>query len=656
MNSSGAKFVGVAVGGDGPAAPMQPIKLERESVVAAENLTADTRSPLLDMTEDEIQCLTEYLVGRLNNGSKVRDRRVRRYGKIDQSISTWQKLDSEDSKRKLMEEVNGKAQSIPFNLPILASQLDDMTSYFAEALAPVSNPFFSSSGDEVTKQLLDKLNRDALRRDYYGELAKSIRALLKYNTGGIGVEWDEGSDGSKAALAAPGNRWSCLDMYNTLWDPSIKDPSKVSEHAEWAATVCITNRLKLIRKTLAGDWVGLEKILTQDIGEESITRLYRTPAFEANISDDGQDVKTAAGKSNQVNWSDYGLGYSTDLGPEVDGFEETRMYCWLIPEKHGLLSDAQYEELRQLRRDPDSYLELWQFTLINGCRLVEAKPVIPRADATQGEPVMIPMFLTFLTNDQLAEAQRSFMELMKGFQGFASSMFRIYQDGMRKGVYGITAYDPQMFDAGQLSKGEVVGMLASKQPGRDVRTGLSTLNESSGTENAMRAVGESLQLKDSMFPAQALPSQIAGIDRAVKSQVTTVIQGSQRKMRMLLRYVDSNLMLGTRMQAFRNLKRWDKSGIEDVDDEAVAKLIGSGIESMEAERVADALWQLVYAIIQNQEAMARFDVPQLLTYIGRVTHLSVDLGQFARLTPEEQAQQAQQQGQGQGQGQPVPAQ
>lgn len=179
MNSSGAKFVGVAVGGDGPAAPMQPIKLERESVVAAENLTADTRSPLLDMTEDEIQCLTEYLVGRLNNGSKVRDRRVRRYGKIDQSISTWQKLDSEDSKRKLMEEVNGKAQSIPFNLPILASQLDDMTSYFAEALAPVSNPFFSSSGDEVTKQLLDKLNRDALRRDYYGELAKSIRALLK---------------------------------------------------------------------------------------------------------------------------------------------------------------------------------------------------------------------------------------------------------------------------------------------------------------------------------------------------------------------------------------------------------------------------------------------------------------------------------------------
>src|SRR6185369_1608941 len=105
---------------------------------------------------------------------------------------------------------------------------------------------------------------------------------------------------------------------------------------------------------------------------------------------------------------------------------------------------------------------------------------------------------------------------------------------------------------------------------------MTALSTTAGVDKALEAVDSSLAIKDKFFPSQALPSQIAGIDRAVKSQVATVVQGGQRSLRTLLRVIDSNLMLPTRMCAFRNLKRNAPSGIDQITDEQVAKMLGSG--------------------------------------------------------------------------------
>jgi hypothetical protein len=256
-----------------------------------------------------------------------------------------------------------------------------------------------------------------------------------------------------------------------------------------------------------------------------------------------------------------------------------------------------------------------------------------RKKLLQGEMVELPIYLSFLTRDQLKEAQRSFMELMRGFQRFSSAMYNIYIAGQRKNVWGLKVADSTAIDTTQLKNGDVTGVIHTKQPGRDVRSALMQLDSNSGVENALQSVDSSLNLKDKFFPSQAMPAAVAGIDRAVKSQVNTVVQGATRSMRTLLRTLDSSLMLPTRMGGYRNLKRNDPVGIEELTDEDVAKLMGSGIESMEAERVSEILWQLMYAIIQNQEAMQVFNVPLILTYLGRVGNLSVDLGSFARQPP-----------------------
>ena len=623
---TGAPFTGVSAGG-GESLSMPPLQIEKK-VMQKAGVLASGQPHLLSQLSGEMHTkLLSYLTGRLSAGDIVRNRKIRRYAKIDRTISTWQKLDPEDSEREKIEDATGKQMALPFNLPILASHLDDMVSYFAEAIAPISNPFFSASGEGQVPELLKKFNRDAAARDYFGELQLTLRSLLKYNIGGLGLEWvDNSKNGGDS-----GNYWPHLDMYNTMWDPSIRDPKLVASKGEWAATVSLENRLTLVKKSLAGEWYGLEDLLQGGFEDQSRGKWYKEAAVTAAMGEEGADSRTTSAKNSQtVNWDSWGIGLSSDMGPEINGFEVVNMFCWVVPAQFGLLTDVERLELEGQNIDPEAYLELWRFKILGDTKVIDAEPVIPREEAIEGERVEIPIYLSFLKQDQLKEAQRSFMELMKGFQRFGSNMFNIYIAGMRKNVWGVKGIDPTMFDTSKLRQGEPVGLLESKQPGRDVRTGMMTLDSGAGVENAMNAVAQTMDMKNQMFPSQALPSQVAGIDRAVKNQVTTVVHGATRSLRTMLRTIDTTLMLPTRMGGFRNLRRHDNAGIEDMTDEEVAKMLGSGIESMEAERVLDILWQLLYAIIQNQEAMTLFNVPAILTYMSRVGNMSVDLGQFAR--------------------------
>lgn len=598
-------------------------RLEEEPIM--EQLSVDQRKELLS-----------YLEGRLSAGKAARGRRLKRFGAIDRAISTWQKLSPEDSQREMNEDHSGKAQAIPFNLPILATHLDDMVSYFAEAIAPIANPFFAVNGTPAPAELVAKLDRDAIRRGYFAQTSLMLRSLCKYNVGGFKVQWDE-SKASSALMTESGNHWKALCMYNTLWDPSVRNPEKVATKGEWAATVEMTNRITLMRKALAGEWTGLEKILEECQSAESSNAYYIEPPVEARIGDDGMDSRTSNAKSGAVDWNSFNLGLTSDHGTNVGGFEHIDMYCWLLPWQFGLLTDQEREELKSREVNPAGFLELWHFEIVAGV-IVSAAPAIDRESFLGGDPNEIPVYMAYMKQDQMAEAQRSFMELMKGFQRFASNMYNIYVQGQRKNVWGVIGYDPAAIDASGLKTGDPVGLLPLKQPNRDIRTALTSIGSTVDMNPALTSVSQTLALKDQMFPSQSMPNQVAGIDRAIKSQVATVVQGWSRPMRTILRALDSSLLLPTRLEAFRNLKRFDKAGIEKLTDETVAKLVGAGIESMEAERISEALWQLLYTIIQNQEAMQTFDVPAILTYLGRIGKLGVDLGIFVRQQEQPQPQ------------------
>lgn len=640
--------VGIVHGGESQS--VEPIKIDVQD---------DETHVLGVMSVETHKRLVNYLTSRLDAGNQGRNARLERYAQIDRLISTWQTLNANDSKREQMEDLTGRQQGLPMNLPLLATHLDDLTSYFAEVFAPISGDFYTSSGEEQAHSLVKKFNDDSRSRNHYANVTLAFRSALKYNIHGFHIDWEpKGTIGS--GVASAGNRWTSLDVYNTIWDPAIEDLRRIPTEAEWAATVDVKNRLWLLRQGLAGNIHRVREALgevdcdgrkvARPTDSEKKGKYYRPAPAQAGLPTDTLDSKTRGsdgpkvpGGGSPVDWNSYGVGLSSEGGYEIKGYERVLMYCWIKPHEFDLLTKEEVQQAEKLLgSDPESFLELWRFQIIDGHTVIDASPVVPRTEALQSAQAAdtatitggeIPIYMDYFTLDQMKAAQRSVMELLRGFQRLGSYLTNIYVAGLRKNIWGLKAYDPTGIDAGKLEEGAVAGAIPTKVPGRDVRTLISDISTNTGVDDAMNNLAQVLNLVKEFAPSQALPSQVAGIDRAVKNQVSAVMQGAQRKLQMLARLADSLVYTPARLACYRNYLRYDPDGIRDLKDEEVARVLGSGIEAMNSERVVEILREIIFAIMQNQEAHQAYDVPGLMAYMSRVMNIGVDLGSFVKQPP-----------------------
>lgn len=593
----------------------------------AKIVLVDSGGVLDSMKDDDHDELLSYLKCRLDQGAQDRLTRLKRYSRIDRLISTWQKLSPDDSKREVEEDNTGRQQAIAMNLPVLASHLDDTQAFFAEIFSAESRDFYSvppESESESAKLLADRMNRDARARKYYKELCLGLRSLIKYNIGGFSPRWE--TPNGEGSLSVPGNRVESIDMWNYIWDNTVADVSRIYCEAEYAARITIKNRMWLQKQSLKGSLQRVKMILDETRYEESPSygtqSYYKMPPSHVGLTMDAQDEQTTSATS--MNWESYGAGLESDKAVNMPGYEVVDMYCWLNPEQFKLV-DRQQEGAASPAEGSEQY-QLWRFIIVGGKQVCSASRVLGISDR---EPE-IPHYLGYMNQDDMKEAQRSIMELMKSFQRFASFLVNIVVAGNRKNIWGTTVYDPSMIDMDQTKKGDVARSLASKQPGRDVRTGMMKLDSDPKVDKAMEMLDATLVLAQKFFPSQALPQQIAGIDRAVKNQVAAVLQGAVRRLHMTVRLIDADIMQPLRLQLYRNLAQFDSEGLTGLDEEIVATVLGSGLKQLDAEATASEIKEVIFAILQNPESASMFDLVKLMTYWSRLLNSPSDLGDFVK--------------------------
>ena len=349
------------------------------------------------------------------------------------------------------------------------------------------------------------------------------------------------------------------------------------------------------------------------------------PSF-VGLSEDGEDDRSGDRHLQGVDWESYGASLASDKTVPIQGFELIEMYCWLSPEEFGLDVSAGEQTAEAdstgLDKDGNSY-SLWRFLIADTSQIVLAEKV-----SSQSESEEIPHYFAFYTQDDMKGSQRSNMEMMRPFQRLISFLFNIIVAGARKNIWGLKGYDPQMFDLSTIQQGDVAGNIPSKVPGRDVRSGLMTLDSTTGTERVFEMLGAVREIMQSLYPSQALPAQIAGIDRAVKNQVSAVMQGVVRRLHMTARLLDDDLLGPMRMQAYRNLAAFDSDGLDGLTEEEVGKLLTGGMGQLNKEVLVADLRELIFALMQNPQSAAQFDLPGLFTQLSHFMNSPVDLGEF----------------------------
>lgn len=586
--------------------------------------------------------LLRYVQDRLLIGKEVRDSRISRYAQIDKDVAGWLRLSEEDKKRQEEHQKNGTPQAIATNLPLNFVHLDDMMTYYAQTFSPNRGMFYHTGkpGEvDAANQIVTLMNNHAIYGAFYRQTLLSIFSILKYNLGGFHTYWskdfgpklqrnpqtqlDEVTD----VVVWAGNKLDALDMYNTFWDPTVH-PVNLYKDGEWAARTFIRSHYWLKNKCSKAMYFNCDEELENDGGISDCT-YYRHPPSEANLS---ADESTSA--TNWVSVLREVPGYATSTG-----FEMTEVYIKINPNDFGLIPGNTTDRARR-----DRY-EIWRITILNDRKVIECTYM----NNVHG---FLPFFFGLSNDDVMGEAAKSTAEIIQPLQNFASFLLNAHIAGNRKNLYGTTFYDPSMVEYDKVPAGEVAARVPLKASayGRDIRTMVFHDNNTLDTKQTMSDLKDVLAVIDQFFPTQSLPSQIAGIDRAVDSQVAAVQQGANRRQHKGARLLDDSLMRPMRFSMYYNIVQYQDDGVEvtdfyggttTIDLEKLRAtdlpyIIGQGLKAIDRQAAVSALQQVIFALIQNQVAAAQTDIMGLIDYWTSMMDIDVDMNQF-RLPPPQAA-------------------
>jgi len=596
--------------------------------------------------------LLRYIQARLWAGKESRDSEIPRLVKIDRKVAGWIRQSEEDKKRQAKIDSTGEPLMTKMNLPLAFIHLDDMMTFYAQTFAPNRGMFYHTGRPQEVgeaNQIVTKMNNDALYSGYFREVLLGIFSLLKYNCGGFHTAWGRengpkivetpGGSEVQTELKWQGNRLEAIDRYNFLCDPSVH-PTKLHVDGEFAATVKVRSHFWLQMKASQGAFFNCESAIGEWTDQRGIMTYYRHPPEEAMFqSGNNTGVDDGAGP----NWvAILSESPSTMMG----GHELTTVYIRLNPTEFGLVSGSAAE------RSSRSRYEVWRFTLLDNQWIIDAEYM----NNIHGH---LPFYLGLVHDDSMGTSQRSVGELLEGLQDFASALMNIHIAASRSAIWGTTFYDPTMVNLKKVPQGEVSAQVAIEPTGygKEISTGIYEMRTQLDTKQTMQDVEAVMNIISQFFPTQALPSQIASIDRAVTDQVAAVQQGANRRQQKTARLIDDTVFRNVRFSMYYNIIQYQPDDEELVDFYTGQKvrlelsklrqtnlpyIIGQGLKAIDRSAAAQMLQSVIFALIQAPQAQqgpdgSRIDILGLIDYWTSMIDIDIDMKQF-RIAPPAPAQ------------------
>jgi len=582
--------------------------------------------------------LLQYLKDRLNSDLPLRDSRVLRYAQIDRDVAAWLRMSDEDRKRAANHELNGTPQATQTSLPLTWVHLDDMMTYFIQTFAPVHGMFYHTAGpesSEVAGQLIQLMNSHAVYGSYYRQLTRAFFNILKYNVGGVTNNWakevgpkivmdSSGKTATADQVVFAGNLIKAIDQYNFFYDPSV-ETSMLYRDGEWFAVAEMKSHYWLKRKCLEETFYNCDKIL-EGSDNRLTARYYKDPPAEAKL-----DQGSVTGGAATTNW--YSFMADSDAYLVNNSFELVTICIRINPNDFGLVDGSAADRAARNR------YENWRFVIANDDTIIQATQLNNIHDH-------LPAYFGTINDDFMREATKSPAEILNPLQEFSSFLLNAHILANRKNIYGTTFYDPSGVDYDAVPEGEVGARVPLKPQawGRDIRTMVYHDSHTLDTKQTLGDLEGMLGIIDKFFPTQAMPSQIAGIDRAVDSQVMAVQQGTTRRQQKSARIIDDIMMRPMRLGMYYNVIQYQEDGAEVADyfNESankidlqqlrsmnISSLIGQGLKSVDRQQIASTMQQVVFAMIQAPQVGERVDLLAMLDYWLSMLDVEANFKQFS---------------------------
>jgi len=565
--------------------------------------------------------LWEFIRDRLDMAKFFQDARVDRYRQIDKEISGYLRLDHDDKQREKDNRQGRGPKPTDLVLPLTFQQLDEAVTYFMSVIAPDSGIYealASKDKQQVANAFAGVMNKHAKEFSHYRQIAKAIFDMMRYNFGGVLVEWqrkfgfrlatnNDGSVQTNYEVVREGNALTAIDPYNFYYDPSVDNPVNLQEEGEFFAVVDIVPEHK-VRK-MADDGLLFETKRFVEHVESHVVRYYKSkPEIFIDHS----------GENQQPDWHNI-LSMGSNV-TESKGFEQIDCYVRLVPNKFGLSKSEKYE--------------VWLLTFMANGHLVFAEH---QNNAHNRLPISIGMPV----EDGFGIKARSYGEQLLPLQRYASFQMNVKQRADRKALYGLTVYDKDAIPLGEEADllGGTVGAKFTRQD-KDIRRVIAQFNDVPDTQNVMQDISNVVDMMQRVLPTDIL-RQVANLERATTYQAAATVQGANRRNLKIAKVINDQFMENVRIMQMYNIFQFQEA-MEMLDQNGelvevnpsefrsanIEFNISDGLRGIDKLIIVEHFRDVINMMLQSQIASQRIDVVEIINYWSSLLGEKVDFKQF----------------------------
>lgn len=584
---------------------------EKKTLQLAENLK------ISKMHHD---ALLKYVKDRLDFGKPVRDALADRYEVIDKELAGYIKHDPDDLKRVRDNEKGEGPKAVDNVLPLVLTQLDESMTYMMTVIAPDDGMYSAiavKDKQDVAKGFASLMNKNDKMFHHYRNYAKAIIQMLKYNFGGLTVDWteifgsklstdDSGDVQVETKRVFAGNRVQSIDMYNFIYDISVP-AIELNRRGEFFANVSLETPFRLRKMQANKEIFDIDNVI-KSVPAPEATYYRHKPTIRSRdpVDLEGTDWTTilSAGISEEVKM----------------GFERVEYYGWVIPSEFGLNDSNEYQ--------------IWRFTVLNGVRIAAAEHL----NNAHG---FLPCALGRAWEDDFETQTKSFAELLIPYQQFASFQMNVHQRASRKALYGTTIYNERI-----LPNLDDMDLTASKIPVKpagqdfDLRKAFIQFTDTPDTSNTLRDIEAVDGLMQKILPTDIL-RQLASLERATQYQAAATVQGSNRRNHKIAKTIDSQCLTNVRYMQMYNIYQFQEE-MEILDEEGnLVKVnpaefreaniefdISDGLKGIDKLAIAELTKDVINMMLQSQIANDRIDIVEIIDWWTSLIGEKTDFKQF----------------------------
>ena len=635
---------------------------------------------VLSMKREQAEQLAAYLKDRIDYADAKRQRFVDKLQALDRELAGLIKLDLEDQKRKRQSDAQQGVQVTDFKLPFVLVQMDEAATALLQILAPDSGMYSAQAPREqqqIAKGFSALMNKHAEQFGHYENVESFITDVLSYNLGGLAIEWRAITGNRLTNASDPtgmnvqiirdvvrqGNELRALDMYNFIWDPSVR-PHELHDKGEFGCEVRLFSEWQLHRMRENAEifdlhWLNELKRNRGATQDAQLVYYKRRPDIPAMVGD--HEVQ---GSDASPNWRAIFSGKQDDM-PEAGSEIELLFYTgWIQPAKFGL------PVAENSRRDA---YEIWHVVLavISNERLQ-----VVFAQRRDNAHAQLPFALAQPFRPQFGTNYRSYAEFLIPLNRFSSFQFNMHQRAARKALYGVNFFNelkipilktnPQRLEYGWIPvSGDV----------EDIGRHVKQVFDAPSTDNTLRDIDATDNIMQKILPTDML-KQVTDLERATRYQAAATVQGSNRRLLKIAKIIDSQALTVARELQMYNILQYqtemqviDPSGAlitvnpSEFRDAQLEFVIADGLRGIDKLALIEGMKDVIAFILQSQTASKQIDVVALINYWTSLLGDRTDFSQFKYQSPFDQLtleqkqlalqllQQAQQQAQGGGQAQ-----